>query len=205
LRRRKNAVLLQLTVSVCMVLGLRQSAAGQAVPDGETGFLARGTRQWFVLASAAEPLPIHSRDDGRTFVMQAVTWGQIMFSPRGWGVLRGQLEWGFELMPIMVMHQRETTYAFGGSPIFFRWRMKERGRFSPFLELNGGAIYSNHEIPEEISRFNFTAQTGGGFLLRMTPKHSLVLGYRLHHISNGGIGPGTRSVNSNVGMVGMTF
>ena len=108
-------------------------------------------------------------------------------------------------MPLMRMHQSPTTWAFGGSPIFFRWRMKERRGIAPYLELNGGAMYSNHEVPEHISRFNFTAQTGAGFLVRLTSKHSLVLGYRLHHISNGGIGPSTRSVNSNVLISGVTF
>jgi hypothetical protein len=83
--------------------------------------------------------------------------------------------------------------------------MKERGRIAPYAELNGGAMYSNHPIPENISRFNYTAQTGMGFLMRLTPGHSFVVGYRLHHISNGGIGPSTRSVNSNVLLAGVTF
>lgn len=193
------------TLFSLMVFGFVKMAVAQEALPREKGFLPRGTRQWMAIGIMAEPLPIHSRDDGRTFAMTSLTWGQIMLSPRGPSLVRGQLEWGFEIMPLMVMRQTNTTRAFGGSPIFFRWRMQERRRIAPYTEINGGAIYSNHEIPEHISRFNFTAQAGAGLLLRVTAGHSLVLGYRLHHISNGGIGPSTRSVNSNMIIAGVTF
>jgi hypothetical protein len=187
------------------VLGIAVPVSAQDHPEVEKGFLPRGSTQWMMLAAGAEPLPINSRDEGRRFVMPFVTWGRIMSAPHGPGILRGQLEWGFEIMPLMAMHQTQTTYAAGGSPIFFRWRVRERGRVAPYAELNGGAIYSNRPIPENISRFNYTAQAGVGFVLRVMHGRSLVFGYRLHHISNGGTGPFTRSVNSNVLLAGVTF
>ncbi|MBI2829047.1 MAG: acyloxyacyl hydrolase [Acidobacteria bacterium] len=171
----------------------------------EKGFVRPPSTAWTVLAGGAEPVSIaHSLND-RSFALLAVVWHRVMTRPRGPSVLRGQLEVAVELVPVLVVGQRATTYGYGFSPIFFRWSMRKRGVVAPFAEILGGALRTDHEVPEGVSRFNFTAQSGLGLQLPLAGRRSLVFGYRLHHISNGGLGPRSPSLNSNVVYGGLTL
>ena len=134
-----------------------------------------------------------------------LTWTWALMRPRGPSVLRGQLHLGFEVVPLIVIQQGRTAFGAGGSPIFLKWLMHPVGPVTPFAEVLGGAIVTNRKVPEDITRFNYTAQGGLGVRVNLSSGHVLSVGYRLHHISNGGLGPRTRSRNSNVILAGVTL
>jgi hypothetical protein len=156
-----------------------------------------------IISGGGEPVVIaHSLNERNTFV-QTVQWTYTLFGLHP--TARGQLRIGVEVVPLQVIFQTQTTYGVGFSPIFFQWLTPPIGRVTPFAELLGGAIYTNHQVPEGISRFNYTAQAGGGLRIGVAEGWWLNVGYRLHHISNGGLGPRTPSLNSNYFLAGVTF
>src|SRR6266542_2087919 len=105
------------------------------------------------------------------------------------------------------MSLRPPGAAAGLSPIFVRWNFTPVGRWEPFLEIAGGAVVTNREIPDPgtTSRFNFTAQSGGGVRVALDGKWGLMAGYRFHHLSNGNRAPLNPSINSNVIYAGLVY
>jgi len=62
-------------------------------------------------------------------------------------------------------------------------------RISPYIELAGGGISTNANLPPgNTSSFNFTAKGGGGIYLRTRPRQSFDVGLHWSHISNANLG-----------------
>jgi hypothetical protein len=68
---------------------------------------------------------------------------------------------------------------------------------------SGGAMLFSRAVPlEPASHFNFTADAGAGVTIATRSGHGLMLGYRFHHISNGGLAPWNPAVASHMLVVG---
>ena len=67
-----------------------------------------------------------------------------------------------------------------------------------------GGLWSSSPLPEGTKRVNFTAHWGGGVRVAVAGERSLVLAYRLHHISNGNQLQTNPGVNSHVLFVGFS-
>jgi hypothetical protein len=69
----------------------------------------------------------------------------------------------------------------------------------PYLELAAGPFYALRSVPTSGSRFNFLLQTGAGVSIPILPGNpwSVVVGYRLVHISNANLYPRNPSWNFN--------
>ncbi|OFW48861.1 MAG: hypothetical protein A3G77_01470 [Acidobacteria bacterium RIFCSPLOWO2_12_FULL_68_19] len=173
--------------------------------SSEPGFLPAGTNEWALGVAAAEPVSVAGSLNERNSAFLMVQWGRVLFRPRGPSPVRGQLMMGVEVEPIHTIYQTETTYGVGFSPIFFRWQMKAIGRVAPYTEILGGALYTSHRVPEGVSAFNYTAEAGVGVRVGLNEHRAMLFSYRLHHISNGGLGPRSRSLNSNVISAGIAF
>lgn len=106
----------------------------------------------------------------------------------GW--LRGRLEYGFNLIPIVVQARPEAIRGGGFEPVVLRWNSSRHlGRFTPYVELGGGVVITNTNLPSgDTSSFNFTAKGGGGVYVVTTNRHSLDIGCRWWHISNANLG-----------------
>jgi len=69
-----------------------------------------------------------------------------------------------------------------------------------------GFLYFQHAIPvPHSSHFNFTPEIGLGVAFFLAPKRALTLGYKLHHISNAGVGRSNPGMNSHVIYAGFSF
>lgn len=88
----------------------------------------------------------------------------------------------------------ESVRALGGY-IFLRRRF---GR-AFYVEGGTGPMYAEKAVPASTSRFNFATQGGAGFVLRSR----YTIGYRFHHISNGGYSP--RNPGMNVSSIVLGF
>ena len=55
-----------------------------------------------------------------------------------------------------------------------------------FLDLFGGVGYYSRSVPENGRHTNFTLEFGPGLEWRVSEQVSLMLGYRLRHLSNAG-------------------
>lgn len=121
--------------------------------------------------------------------------GKVFTGEIGRGWRRGNLEFGMDLIPLFVHLQPETLYGGGFEPTVLRWNSlglnssRRRGRATPFLELAGGAVHTNSNLPAgDTSKFNFTARIGGGIQIFTRERRSVDIGCRWSHISNANLG-----------------
>lgn len=91
---------------------------------------------------------------------------------------------------------RETVFGAGLDVLGLTAHFRGGARWHPFVTARGGARLFTAPVPNPRgTRFNFSADVGGGLAFRVTPDRSLTLQMELHHLSNGGLGPANPSLN----------
>jgi hypothetical protein len=101
----------------------------------------------------------------------------------------------------------QDTYVGGGITLLFRYHFLEIGdRFTMYLDGGAGVIYSDKEIPDFGTHFNFTPQASLGATFRVYDNVHLFGGARYFHISNAAIqgvdeNPGLDAVGGYVGLM----
>jgi hypothetical protein len=131
-------------------------------------------------------------EENRNSLTEAQIWtagvfiGKVITSEIGSGWRRGSLEYGFDLIPVFVTSRSQTVYGGGFDPLVLRWNSSHHtGRVVPYIELVGGAVLTNSNLPPgDTSSFNFTAKGGGGIQIFTKNRQSLDVGLRWWHISN---------------------
>ena len=129
-------------------------------------------------------------------------YGLILTAPHGPGFLRGRLEYALEAVPVFVVFQKtNTAYGAGINPFAFKWAFDTHTKVVPYLELGGGTLFTNTQVPEGTSRINFT--TSGALGLHfLGSKHNVSAELRFMHISNAGLAtpnPGINTIQIRVG------
>jgi hypothetical protein len=102
----------------------------------------------------------------------------------------------------VVLQKYNTAYGAGVSPLGLKWDFAARGRVEPYLELNGGTLFTNHEVPTGTSSVNFTDAAAFGLHL-LGDKWAWTLEARYMHISNAGLSspnPGVNTVQVRLGI-----
>lgn len=129
-------------------------------------------------------------------------YGWILTKPWGPGLLRGSFEYAAEVVPVFLVWQpTQTAYGFGLDPLILKWNFEGGEKIAPYLELTGGPLFSNRQVPPGTSRVNFTSGAALGFYFRgrkVTPS----LEVRYMHISNAGLAspnPGINTLQVRVG------
>ncbi len=158
--------------------------------------------EWVIGAGAAWGIRIFHSTGDRWYAVQTVSWGRELTSDVGPGVLRGRFVWAVEAMPLFAQTHPTDAYGVGIAPVLWRWNFVPRPRWSAFGELAMGGLWTSSPIPEQTRRGNFTAHWGGGVRLKVSGERSVVLAYRLQHISNGNQLLTNPGVNSHVLFVG---
>lgn len=103
-----------------------------------------------------------------------------------------------------VIENQRAVYGFGGSPAGLQLRLEPGSRIQPFFSLDAGALWFDREMPANFAdRFNFMLGAGGGVLLARPEKLGVVVGYKLVHISNGGLAPLNPGLDNNVFYIGL--
>jgi len=132
-----------------------------------------------------------------------VRYGWILTRPHGPGFLNGRFEYVLDAVPVFMIFQRyNTAYGAGFSPLGLKWDFAARGRIEPYLELNGGTLFTNHEVPTGTSDVNFTDAVALGMHL-LGEKHAFSVEVRYMHILNAGLSspnPGINTVQVRVGI-----
>lgn len=116
--------------------------------------------------------------------------GRKLTGELGSGWRRGTLEYGFNVIPVFSTISGHKLYGGGFDPIVLRWNSSAHaGRTSPYIELAGGGLFTNGNLPAgDTSGFNFTAKAGGGVHIYTDRQRSLDLGCQWLHISNANLG-----------------
>jgi len=119
------------------------------------------------------------------------------------GILRGRFEYAVDAVPVYLIFQpANTAYGAGFNPLVLKWNFERRGRFSPYLELSGGAIFTNHDVPTYTNDVNFTPSAAFGTHI-LGEKYNWSVDVRYLHISSAGLGfpnPGLNTVQVRLGV-----
>ena len=130
-------------------------------------------------------------------------YGWILTGPHLPGVLRGRFEYAVDAVPVFLAFQpTDSAYGAGFDPLGLKWNFERHGRVSPYLELTGGALFTNHNVPPGTNTVNFMDQAALGMHL-LGAKHNVSLELRYMHISNAGLAtpnPGVNTVQVRLGI-----
>ncbi len=119
------------------------------------------------------------------------------------GFLRGRFEYVVDAEPMYLISQpANTAYGVGFNPFGLKWDFERRGRLSPFFELSGGTLFTNHDVPTNTNTVNFTSAAALGTHV-LGAKYNWSVELRYLHISNAGLAtpnPGLNTVQVRVGV-----
>ena len=161
------------------------AAPASPAPPDATGLFNVGTSEWMLTAGSAWGVQLFHSATGHDYVTQTISWGRLLTGPRSSGALRGRFEWAFEVTPLYAQYRPSRAYGWGVAPLVWRWNFEPRGRYAPYAELAGGALWTSQPVPERTTTANFRAYTGAGVRILVAPRRAVVLSYRFEHISNG--------------------
>jgi Lipid A 3-O-deacylase (PagL) len=117
--------------------------------------------------------------------------------------LRGRFEYTVDAIPVYLIFQpANMAYAAGFDPLGLKWNLEKRGRLSPYFELSGGVLFSNHDIPIDTNSVNFSPSAALGTHI-LGEKYNWSVEVRYLHISNSGLGtynPGLNTVQVRLGV-----
>jgi hypothetical protein len=116
--------------------------------------------------------------------------GRVLTGEHGWKWLRGNFEYAFGLTPLFETYGNQHLHGWGFDPLLMRWNLAlHTSRVSPYIELAGGGLSTNANLPpDNSSSFNFTPRGGGGIYIRTRKRQAIDLACRWSHISNANLG-----------------
>ncbi len=124
-----------------------------------------------------------------------VRYGWVLTAPHGPGFLSGRFEYAVDAMPVFVVFQRANNACGAGVyPFALKWILATRGTAQPYVELNGGTLFTNHEVPTGTSKVNFTSSAAVG--IHFLRSHTWTVELRYMHISNAGLATPNSGINT---------
>ena len=130
-------------------------------------------------------------------------YGWILTAPHGPGFLSGRFEYAVDAVPVFLVFQpANTAYGLGFDLLALKWNFATRGKIAPFLELNGGVLFTNHNVPAGTNNVNFMSSLALGTHI-LGPKYNWSIEARYMHISNAGLAvpnPGMNTVQIRLGI-----
>jgi hypothetical protein len=126
----------------------------------------------------------------------------LPFGAGGPGPLFGALEVGLEPFYQRYIGGLDAFYA--GLAAVGRYHFLSLGRFVPYLELAAAAGGTDLNILEIDSDFAFLLFGGVGASVFVTDQTALYAGYRMQHVSNGGLEARNRGFESHTGVIGLS-
>jgi hypothetical protein len=130
-------------------------------------------------------------------------FGWVITGPHLPAFLRGRFEYALDAVPVFLVFQpANTAYGAGFDPLGLKWNFQRHGRFSPYVELTGGVLFTNHNVPDYTNTVNFMDQAAFGTHI-LGAKYNVSIELRYMHISNAGLGnlnPGLNTVQVRLGL-----
>jgi len=130
-------------------------------------------------------------------------YGWVLTKPFGPGFLRGRFEYAVDVVPAFVVTQRTgAAYGLGLNPFALKWNFAPQRKIVPYVEIGGGVLLTNTEVPPGTSHVNFTP-TGAIGLHFLRAKYNWSAEVRYMHISNAGLStpnPGINTIQIRLGL-----
>jgi lipid A 3-O-deacylase len=180
-------------VTVCSIF-LVCSAKAQAGPEN-------GSHELQVWTGGGHGLNGSTSDTGVWNL--GARYGWVLTGVVGPGPLRGRFEYAVDIVPVFLLTQRTgTAYAFGLNPFALKWNFASPRSVTPYVELGGGVLFSNTQVPPGTSRVNFTPSAAIGVHFPRS-KYNWSAELRFMHISNAGLAtpnPGINTIQLRIGL-----
>jgi lipid A 3-O-deacylase len=181
-------------VCCCLLLFIYAAAAAQAAPE-------QGGHEAQVWTGGGYAVSGGTSQTGIFDV--GLRYGWILTDPHLPGVLRGRSEYAVDFEPAYLIFQpANTAYGWGFNPFGLKWNFVRRRRLSPYFELSGGTLFTNHAVPAYTNTVNFTSAAALGTHV-LGPKYNWSVELRYLHISNAGLAnpnPGINTVQVRLGV-----
>ena len=133
-----------------------------------------------------------------------VRYGWVLTNPHLPGPLKGRFEYAVDAVPAFVVFQTgNTVYGAGVNPLNLKWNFSSFHRVVPYVELNGGVLFTNHDTPPGTSQINFMPGAGLGAHVITGSSWNWSAEVRYLHISNAGLtvpNPGINTVQIRIGL-----
>jgi hypothetical protein len=130
-------------------------------------------------------------------------YGWVLTEPHGPSFLRGRFEYAVDAVPVFVVFQpTNTAYGAAVNPFALIWDFDTRGRVAPYIDLGGGVLFTNTQVPPGTSRINFTTAGAVGVHF-LAGKMNWTADVRFTHISNAGLqalNPGINTLQLRLGV-----
>ncbi len=130
-------------------------------------------------------------------------YGWVITDPIGPKFMRGRFEYAVDAVPVFVVFQpMNTAYGAAADPFALIWDFDTHGRFAPYIDLDGGVLVSNMQVPPGTSHINFTTSGAVG-LHYLRGKMNWTADIRFMHISNASLvplNPGINTVQLRLGL-----
>lgn len=119
---------------------------------------------------------------------------------------RGSMQYELEFIPIYVLAQPgKNAYGISFTPFDLKYNFRRNARRAiPFLELGGGVLFTDNDVPAGTNHVNFTPQAGIGVHIPFgrRGRHATVA-FKYVHISNAGLSvpnPGVNTIQFRIGV-----
>jgi hypothetical protein len=130
-------------------------------------------------------------------------YGWVLTEPHGPSILRGRFEYAVDAVPVFVVFQpANTAYGAAVNPFALIWDFDTHGRVVPYIDLGGGILFTNSQVPPGTSRINFTTAGAVGVHF-LAGKMNWTADVRFMHISNAGLqalNPGINTLQLRLGV-----
>jgi opacity protein-like surface antigen len=179
--------------------------AGASAAADPAGEYARGTKIFSLEVGGG----VQNNLEGKrtisdiSFVNLVPRFSVLPLDPIGPGFLRGSLETGLEPWLQYYLEPRGATAE--GLKVALRYHFLGASPIFPYVEVLAGMGGTSLNVKEIRSNFTFVLEAGAGLGFFLTDGVQLTAGYRFQHISNGNIESPNRGVNSDAGVLGLSF
>lgn len=138
-------------------------------------------------SAGGDGLRIAQSNPNGSFWNIGLRFGYVLTGEHGPGPLRGRFEYVADVIPVIQFHlPGQTAWGGGIVPVGMKWDFVTRHRIAPYVELNGGGIITNHDVPQGGSMSNFTASSSVGVHV-LRGRFNWSAEVRLYHVSNAGL------------------
>lgn len=183
-----------LLMAACFLPLTALSAQGQAGPES-------GGHEAQIWTGGGYSVPGGTQHTG--IFDLGLRYGWVLTDPALPTILRGRFEYAVDFEPAYLIFQpANRAFGWGFNPFALKWNFVPRKRLSPYLELSGGTLFSNHNVPAYTNTVNFTSAAALGTHI-LGPKYNWSVEVRYLHISNAGLAtpnPGINTVQVRLGV-----
>jgi len=203
---------LRLLLPLALVLASPVHAQGAAPPAApaqvEPARFARGAQEWSLSIAQGSGLGIwgsHERDTEDVELSGLVPrFGVGLSDPLG------EDAWYHGNVELLVEGALLVAYApkggfVGGAGLALRYNWLGWDGLVPFVEIGAGVAGLELDLEDQSDGFAFTAHGGVGLHAWLSERLAVTASWRLHHLSNAGIGGENVGINDSMLLVGLSY